>query len=169
MLFRTLKNLVSAKTRSIDRKLKIANCEELLEEQQMKLAKNYKRCHAEIRELSAKLAKLKSKAESAQDPRVKETFEKNAEIFETTLAKLQSAKARIGDKLAKTEESRAVLLAKKGLLESMDMVRSVASNLVEGCGDFDAEDVMAEIDKAVRGIESELEANSEIDDLVKGK
>lgn len=32
MLLRTIKNIMSAKARSVDRKLKIANCEELLEE-----------------------------------------------------------------------------------------------------------------------------------------
>lgn len=169
MLLRTIKNIMSAKARSVDRKLKIANCEELLEEQQLKLAENYKRCYAEIHELTAKLDELKSKIETAHDPRVTATLEKNIEIFETTLVKLQNVKAKLGDKLARSEESKTILAAKKSLLESMDMVRGMTSNLVEGCGDFDAEDVMAEIDKAIRGIESEIEANNEIDDLVKGK
>lgn len=100
---------------------------------------------------------------------MKATLEKNIEIFETTLVKLQNVKAKLGDKLARSEESKTILAAKKSLLESMDMVRGMTSNLVEGCGDFDAEDVMAEIDKAIRGIESEIEANNEINDLVKGK
>ena len=165
-LFKTICLIFSSKVRKANRKLQISNCIDLIDNQQFMLAKAYKNLTVTINDFEAKLKDAKSEAESEQKSEVKVVKQKNVEIIETTLARLKKSKEGIAAKLQKTEDSRIILVAKKSLLDSIESLKGMTSNCFE-TADFDVDVIMAEIDKTIRDIESEFQANNELNELVK--
>lgn len=165
-LFKTIKSIFSCKTRKINRKLQIANCIDLIEDQQYTLAQAYKKVTKAVLELKDKLAEAKSKASRENNESVKTVLQKNAEIIQSTLDRLIKNKETIANKLQKTEDSRVVLAAKKNLLDSIESLKGMSSNVFDG-QDFDVDAIMAEIDKSIRDIEADFQADDELNDLVK--
>lgn len=165
-LFKTITSIFSSKVRKANRKLQISNCIDLIDNQQFTLAQAYKKLTITINDLEAKLKDAKTEAESEQKPEVKAVKQKNAEIIETTLARLKKSKETIAAKLQKTEDSRVVLVAKKSLLDSIESLKGMTSNCFE-TADFDVDAIMAEIDKTIRDIESEFQADDELNELAK--
>lgn len=165
-LFKTIKSIFSCKTRKINRKLQIANCIDLIEDQQYTLAQAYKKVTKAVLELKDKLSEAKSKASREDNESVKTVLQKNAEIIQSTLDRLIKNKETIANKLQKTEDSRVVLAAKKNLLDSIESLKGMSSNVFDG-QDFDVDAIMAEIDKSIRDIEADFQADDELNDLVK--
>lgn len=165
-LFKTIKSIFSCKTRKINRKLQIANCIDLIEDQQYTLAQAYKKVTKAVLELKDKLSEAKSKASRENNESVKTVLQKNAEIIQSTLDRLIKNKETIANKLQKTEDSRVVLAAKKNLLDSIESLKGMSSNVFDG-QDFDVDAIMAEIDKSIRDIEADFQADDELNDLVK--
>lgn len=165
-LFKTIKSIFSCKTRKINRKLQISNCIDLIEDQQYTLAQAYKKVTKAVLELKDKLSEAKSKASRENNESVKTVLQKNAEIIQSTLDRLIKNKETIANKLQKTEDSRVVLAAKKNLLDSIESLKGMSSNVFDG-QDFDVDAIMAEIDKSIRDIEADFQADDELNDLVK--
>ena len=165
-LFKTISSIFSSKVRKANRKLQINNCIDLIDNQQFTLAQAYKKLTVTINDLEAKLKDAKTEAEREVKPEVKTVKQKNAEIIETTLARLKKSKEGIAAKLQKTEDSRVILVAKKSLLDSIESLKGMTSNCFE-TADFDVDVIMAEIDKTIRDIESEFQANDELNELAK--
>ena len=165
-LFNTIRNIFSSKARKINRKLQISNCIDLIDNQQFTLAQAYKKLTITINDLTDKLSAAKTEAQAETKPEVKAVKQKNAEIIETTLARLKKSKEGIAAKLQKTEDSRVILAAKKSLLDSIESLKGMTSNCFE-TADFDVDVVMSEIDKTIRDIESEFQADDELNELAK--
>ena len=79
---------------------------------------------------------------------------------------MQKNKEMIANKLKKSEDSRNVLIAKKSLLDSIESIKGLSTNVFEN-QDFDIDNVMKEIDQSILDIETELQANDELNDLIK--
>ena len=165
-LFKTIRSIFSSKVRKANRKLQISNCIDLIDNQQFTLAQAYKKLTITINDLEAKLKDAKSEVERETKPEVKAVKKKNAEIIEGTLDRLNKSKEGIVSKLQKTEDSRVILVAKKSLLDSIESLKGMTSNCFE-TDDFDVDVIMSEIDKTIRNIESEFQANNELNELVK--
>ena len=165
-LFKTMRSVFSSKVRKANRKLQISNCIDLIDNQQFTLAQAYKKLTVTINDLEAKLKDAKSEVEHEEKAEVKAVKQKNVEIIENTLARLKKSKEGIATKLQKTEDSRVILVAKKSLLDSIDSLKGMTSNCFE-TDDFDVDVIMTEIDKTIRDIESEFQANDELNELVK--
>ena len=162
----TLTSIFKSKMNKANRALQVSNCIDLVDEQQRKMALAYKKLTTTINDLNYKLKEAKEKISAEENPGVKAVLKKNVEIIETTIARLTKNKKTIADKLEKTESSRSVLLAKKTLLDSIADLKSTTSNVFERA-DFDVDDIMSEIDKSIRDIESEFQADDELNELVK--
>ena len=165
-LFKTLGSIFSSKIRKTNRKLQISNCIDLVDSQQFNLAMAYKKLTVTINDLEAKLTDAKNDAQTESNPEVKTVKEKNVEIIEMTLARLKKSKKDIAAKLQKTEDSRVILIAKKSLLDSIESLKDMTSNCFE-TANFDVDTIMTEIDKTIRDIESEFQANDELNELIK--
>ena len=165
-LFKTMRSVFSSKVRKANRKLQISNCIDLIDNQQFTLAQAYKKMTVTINDLEAKLKDAKSEVEHEEKAEVKAVKQKNVEIIENTLARLKKSKEGIAAKLQKTEDSRVILVAKKSLLDSIESLKGMTSNCFE-TDDFDVDVIMTEIDKTIRDIESEFQANDELNELVK--
>lgn len=165
-LFKTIRSIFSSKVNKVNRKLQISNCIDLIDNQQFTLAQAYKKLTVAINDLEAKLDDAKTEVASEQKPEVKAIKQKNVEIIETTLARLKKSKEGIATKLQKTEDSRVILVAKKSLLDSIESLKGMTSNSFE-TADFDVDVIMSEIDKTIRDIESEFQANDELNELAK--
>lgn len=165
-LLGTLKSLFNANARKVNRALQVSNCIDLVGEQQYKMAKGYKKLVVAINDLKAKLDETRTKAESEENPSVKAILSKQVEIIESTLTRITANKEKIGNKIKKMEDSRVVLTAKKTLLDSIEDLKSTTSNVFES-QDFNVDEIMAEIDKSIRDIESEFQADDELNELVK--
>ena len=165
-IIKTIGSIFSAKIRKQNRKLQINNCIDLIDNQQFTLAQAYKKLTITINDITAKLTDAKDEAEKEEKPEIKAVKQKNVEIIETTLARLKKSKEGITDKLQKTEDSRVILIAKKSLLDSIESLKGMTSNCFE-TDDFDVDAIMVEIDKTIRTIESEFQADDELNELVK--
>ena len=165
-LLRTIGSIFSSKVRKANRKLQISNCIDLIDNQQFTLAQAYKKLTVTINDLESKLDDTKAEAAAEQKPEVQVVKQKNAEIIETTLARLKKSKEGIAAKLQKTEDSRVILMAKKSLLDSIESLKGMTSNCFE-TSDFDVDSIMSEIDKTIRDIESEFQADEELNELAK--
>lgn len=162
----TLTSIFKSKMNKANRALQVNNCIDLVDEQQRKMALAYKKLISAINDLNYKLEEAKGKISVEENPGVKAVLKKNVEILETTIARLTKNKNTIANKLEKTESSRSVLLAKKTLLDSIAELKNTTSNVFERA-DFNVDDIMAEIDKSIRDIESEFQADDELNELVK--
>ena len=165
-LIKTIRYIFNSKMKKANRALQVSNCIDLVDEQQTKMALAYKKLTATINDLNYKLEEAKGKVSVEENPGVKAVLKKNIEILESTVARLVKNKKTIGDKLAKTESSREVLIAKKTLLDSIAELKGTTSNVFEREA-FNVDDIMAEIDKSIRDIESEFQADDELNELVK--
>ena len=165
-LFTTIASIFSSKTRKLNRKLQMSNCIDLIENQQYTLAQAYKKLTRTINDISNKLDESKSKANKETNAEVKAILQKNIAIIESTLARLKKNKDTISNKLQKTEDSRVILIAKKSLLDSIESLKNMTSNAFDR-QDFDVDAIMAEIDNTIRGIESDFQADDELNELVK--
>ena len=165
-LFATIKSILSAKTRKLNRSLQVSNCIDLVSEHQVTLAQAYKKLTTSINDLNHQLNSINLKLKLEQNPTVKAIIEKNIEIINATLDRLKNNKQTIADKLQKTEDSKVILTAKKDLLDSIESLKSVSSNVFEK-QEFDVDAIMNEIDKTIRDIESEFQADDELNELVK--
>lgn len=79
---------------------------------------------------------------------------------------MKKNKELVADKLKKTEDSRTVLAAKKSLLDSIESLKGMSSNVFEK-SEFDVDAIMAEIDKSIRDIEADFQSDAELNELVK--
>ena len=165
-LFKTMRSVFSSKVRKANRKLQISNCIDLIDNQQFTLAQAYKKLTVTINDLESTNKDAKSEVERDASADVKAVKQKNVEIIENTLARLRKSKEGIAAKLQKTEDSRVILVAKKSLLDSIESLKGMTSNCFE-TDDFDVDVIMTEIDKTIRDIESEFQANDELNELVK--
>ena len=167
-LIKTIGNIFQAKTRKVNRKLQIDNCIDLIDNQQYKLAQAYKKLTVSISDINGNLEKIRKESAKETNPELKAIKEKNIEIIESTLKRLNGNKQQIADKLQQTEDSRTLLVAKKSLLDSIESLRSMTSNSFE-TDDFDVNSIMDEIDKTISRIEAEFRANDELNELTKTK
>lgn len=165
-LLSTIKSIFSAKARKLNRSLQVSNCIDLVQDQQVTLAKAYKKLVKAINDLDDQLKAINKKLETEENPTVKLVIQKNIEIITSTLARLKKNKETIANKLQKTEDSRVVLIAKKELLDSIESLKGLSSNVFEN-QEFDVDAIMNEIDKTIRDIESEFQADDELNDLTK--
>lgn len=165
-LIKTIKSLFSAKTRKLNRMLQVSNCIDLVKEHQVSLAQAYKKLVASINSLEEKLSTMKSDVAKENNPAVKEIKEKNLSLVSSTIDRLKKNKEDIANKLRKSEDSKDILIAKKSLLDSIESLKSMSSNVFEN-NEFDIDSIMAEIDKTICDIESEFQANDELNNLVK--
>lgn len=165
-LFKTIASIISCKTRKANRSLQITNCIDLIEDQQYKLANNYKKLVKSINELKNKLDELKVKKTNTNDANIIAVIDKNISIVDSTINRLNANKELIIQKIKKSEDSRVVLKAKKELLDSIESIKGLSTNVFEG-EDFDVDAIMSEIDKQIQDIESEIQANDELNTIVK--
>ena len=165
-LFNTIKSIFSSKINKANKALQVSNCIDLIDEQQVKMAQNYKKLTVVINDLKFKRDTLKDKLKSEEKQELKIVIKKNIEVIETTLVRLQKNKELIKSKVEKTEDSRTILIAKKSLLDSISDIKNTTSNVFEN-QDFDVESIMAEIDQNIRSVESELQADEELNELIK--
>lgn len=165
-LIKTIFSIFSSKTRKLNRSMQISNCVDLVEDQQYKLAQGYKTIVKTINELHVKIIELKKKIENTDKPELKAVFEKNLEIMNSTVERLTKNKEIIASKLQKAEDSRILLKAKKNLLDSIESIKAMSTNVFTN-EDFDIDVVMSEIDKSIQDIESEFQADDELNALIK--
>lgn len=91
----------------MDRKLKIANCDALLEQQLVEMAKKYKSLTFQIDAMAAKIKNLESQMERAVgNEQLKATLEKTANVYKTTLASLENAKTKLSEKISSRSSRR---------------------------------------------------------------
>lgn len=165
-LLTTIKSIFNSKVRNVNRSLQVSNCIDLINEQQVKLAKSFKKIKMANSELTYKRDELNAKLEAEKRPEIRAVLKKNVEVIESTIARLQENLETIGEKVKKIEDSRTVFLAKKALLDSITDIKNTTSNVFEQ-QEFNADDIMNEIDKSIREIEAEFEADDELNKLVK--
>ena len=165
-LFNTIKSIFNSKINKVNKALQVSNCIDLIDEQQVKMAENYKKLTVVINDLKFKRDNLKDKLKTEKKEELKIVIKKNIEVIETTLVRLQKNKELIKSKVEKTEDSRTILIAKKSLLDSISDIKNTTSNVFEN-QDFDVESIMAEIDQNIRSVESELQADEELNELIK--
>lgn len=165
-LIKTIFSIFSSKTRKLNRSMQISNCVDLVEDQQYKLAQGYKMIVKIINELHVKIVELKKKIANTDKPELKAVFEKNLEIMNSTVERLTKNKEIIASKLQKAEDSRILLKAKKNLLDSIESIKAMSTNVFTN-EDFDIDVVMSEIDKSIQDIESEFQADDELNALIK--
>ena len=163
---KTIKSIFKTKMRNANRALQVSNCIDLIDEQQVKLAESFKKINKVILELEDKLTYAKSKVVCEDKPEVKIVLQKNVEVISSTIERLKKNKELVADKLKKTEDSRTVLAAKKSLLDSIESLKGMSSNVFEK-SDFDVDAIMAEIDKSIRDIEADFQSDAELNELVK--
>ena len=174
-LINTIKSVFNSKIRKTNRALQVSNCIDLIDEQQIKMAGNFKKIVKAINDLKAKRDMLKekiksetgdTKSKSKTKAEVNQVWLKNIEVIESTIARLEKNKEMLAAKLQRTEDSRTILVAKKSLLDSISDIKSTTSNVFEK-QDFDVDAIMDEIDKSIRDVESEFQADDELNELVK--
>lgn len=165
-LIKTIFSIFSSKTRKLNRSMQISNCVDLVEDQQYKFAQGYKMIVKSINELHVKINDLKKKIENTDKPELKAVFEKNLEIMNSTVERLTKNKETIASKLQKAEDSRILLKAKKNLLDSIESIKDMSTNIFTN-ENFDIDVVMSEIDKSIQDIESEFQADDELNALIK--
>ena len=165
-LLNTIMSIFKSKTRKINRKLQVSNCIDLIDEQRSSLAEAYKKICRAIADLESKRHASAEKAKTEFRDEVKAIMQKNVDLINLNIERLKNTKKRIADKLEKTEDSRAVLIAKKSLLESIESLKDTSSNVFQDEG-FDVEAIMNEIDTSIAGIEAEFKADEELNELVK--
>lgn len=165
-LMKTIKSIFKTKVRNVNRALQVSNCIDLIDDQQVKLAESYKKINKVILELEDKLTYAKAKVETEKKADVKVVLQKNVDVITSTIERLKKNKVLVADKLKKTEDSRTVLAAKKSLLDSIESLKGMSSNVFEK-SDFDVDAIMAEIDKSIRDIEADFQSDAELNELVK--
>jgi hypothetical protein len=163
---KTIKSIFKTKIRNANRALQVSNCIDLIDEQQVKLAESFKKINKVILELEDKLTYAKEKVKSEKKADVKVVLQKNVDVIASTIERLKKNKELVVDKLKKTEDSRTVLAAKKSLLDSIESLKGMSSNVFEK-SDFDVDAIMAEIDKSIRDIEADFQSDAELNELVK--
>ena len=165
-LMKTIKSIFKTKVRNVNRALQVSNCIDLIDDQQVKLAESFKKINKVILELEDKLTYAKTKVKTEEKADVKIVLQKNVEVIASTIERLKKNKELVADKLKKTEDSRTVLAAKKSLLDSIESLKGMSSNVFEK-SDFDVDAIMAEIDKSIRDIEADFQSDAELNELVK--
>ena len=165
-LMKTIKSVFKTKVRNANRALQVSNCIDLIDDQQVKLAESYKKINKVILELEDKLTYAKAKVKTEKKADVKVVLQKNVDVITSTIERLKKNKELVAEKLKKTEDSRTVLAAKKSLLDSIESLKCMSSNVFEK-SDFDVDAIMAEIDKSIRDIEADFQSNAELNELVK--
>ena len=165
-LLKTIKSIFKSKSRKLNRKLQVSNCIDLIDEQQASLAEAYKKLYRTIADLEIKRDAASEKVKKEKKADVKAIMQKNVDLINSTIERLEKNKKRIAEKLEKTEDSRVVLVAKKSLLDSIESLKDTSSNVFQDEG-FDVEAIMAEIDTSIAGIEAEFKADEELNELVK--
>lgn len=163
---KTIKSIFKTKIRNANRALQVSNCIDLIDDQQVKLAESFKKINRVILELEDKLAYAKEKVKTEKKADVKVVLQKNVEVITSTIERLKKNKELVADKLKKTEDSRTVLAAKKSLLDSIESLKGMSSNVFEK-SEFDVDAIMAEIDKSIRDIEADFQSDAELNELVK--
>ena len=163
---KTIKSIFKTKVRNVNRALQVSNCIDLIDDQQVKLAESFKKINKVILELEDKLTYAKAKVETEKKADVKVVLQKNVEVITSTIERLKKNKVLVAEKLKKTEDSRTVLAAKKSLLDSIESLKGMSSNVFEK-SDFDVDAIMAEIDKSIRDIEADFQSDAELNELVK--
>lgn len=162
----TIKSIFKTKVRNVNRALQVSNCIDLIDDQQVKLAESFKKINKVILELEDKLTYAKAKVKTEKKADVKVVLQKNVEVITSTIERLKKNKELVADKLKKTEDSRTVLAAKKSLLDSIESLKGMSSNVFEK-SEFDVDAIMAEIDKSIRDIEADFQSDAELNELVK--
>jgi hypothetical protein len=165
-LIKTIKSIFKTKVRNANRALQVSNCIDLIDEQQVKLAESFKKINKVILELEDKLTYAKAKVKTEKKAEVKIVLQKNVDVITSTIERLKKNKELVAEKLKKTEDSRTVLAAKKSLLDSIESLKGMSSNVFEK-SDFDVDAIMAEIDKSIRDIEADFQSDVELNELVK--
>ena len=165
-LMKTIKSIFKTKVRNVNRALQVSNCIDLIDDQQVKLAESFKKINKVILELEDKLTYAKAKVETEKKADVKVVLQKNVEVITSTIERLKKNKVLVAEKLKKTEDSRTVLAAKKSLLDSIESLKGMSSNVFEK-SEFDVDAIMAEIDKSIRDIEADFQSDAELNELVK--
>lgn len=163
-LLKTIASVFSSKTRKVNRKLQISNCLDLIDNQQLKLAKAYKKMTVCIADLKTKLAEAESKVNAEENASVKAVYLKNIEIIKATIGRIEKSKSSVAAKLQKSEDTKVVLAAKKSLLDSIEALKGMTSNVFE-TDTFDVDSIMSEIDSIVNNIEAEFQADDELNQL----
>ncbi len=163
-LFGTIASIFSAKARRANRKLQVSNCIDLVDEQQLKLAKAYKKLTVVLAELKSKLDAAEGKAAAEGKPEVKAILGKNVEIIKSTIERINKNKSQLADKLQKSEDTKAILVAKKSLLDSIESLKGMSSNVFES-DEFDVDAITSEIDTTISQIEAEFQADDELNRL----
>lgn len=165
-LMKTIKSIFKTKVRNVNRALQVSNCIDLIDDQQVKLAESFKKINKVILELEDKLTYAKAKVKTEEKAEVKIVLQKNVDVITSTIERLKKNKELVADKLKKTEDSRTVLAAKKSLLDSIESLKGMSSNVFEK-SEFDVDAIMAEIDKSIRDIEADFQSDAELNELVK--
>lgn len=165
-LMKTIKSIFKTKVRNVNRALQVSNCIDLIDDQQVKLAESFKKINKVILELEDKLTYAKAKVKTEKKAEVKIVLQKNVDVITSTIERLKKNKELVAEKLKKTEDSRTVLAAKKSLLDSIESLKGMSSNVFEK-SDFDVDAIMAEIDKSIRDIEADFQSDAELNELVK--
>lgn len=165
-LMKTIKSIFKTKVRNVNRALQVSNCIDLIDDQQVKLAESFKKINKVILELEDKLTYAKAKVKTEKKADVKVVLQKNVDVITSTIERLKKNKELVAEKLKKTEDSRTVLAAKKSLLDSIESLKGMSSNVFEK-SDFDVDAIMAEIDKSIRDIEADFQSDAELNELVK--
>lgn len=165
-LLKTIKSIFKSKVNNINKKLQMDNCIDLVKEQQLKMAQSYKRTKCCISDLKLKIEKLKNDIKNEKNESLRVIKEKNLKILSSSLTKLIHNKEILSAKLKNTVISRDVLKAKKDLLDSIEDIKKTSSNILEN-ENFDVDNIMEEIDSTINRIETEIECDMELNDILK--
>lgn len=165
-LFKTIKSIFNAKVLKLNRKLQIDNCIDLVKDQQLKMAESFKKISKAINDIKYKIKELSDDLETEKNKSVKEVKMKNVAIFKKTLDRLVKNKELLEQKLWNSKNSRDILTAKKSLLDSIESIKGTTSNIFEN-QNFDIDSIMKEIDDSIRDIETEMQCDEELNEILK--
>lgn len=165
-LFKTIKSIFNAKVLKLNRKLQIDNCIDLVKDQQLKMAESFKKISKAINDIEYKIKELSYDLETEKNKSVKQVKMKNVAIFKKTLERLVNNRKVLEDKLWNSKNSRDVLAAKKSLLDSIESIKGTTSNIFEN-QNFDIDSIMKEIDDSIRDIETEMQCDEKLNEILK--
>jgi predicted house-cleaning noncanonical NTP pyrophosphatase (MazG superfamily) len=111
-----------------------------------------------------KLEQLMKKCES---PELVETYSQHIIVLDKTLEKLASVLDVIKSKIESFEFQKQILVAKKNLLDDLIEIKNFSGGFLNG--DFEIDSIISELDKNIKSVEIEIEANEELNSILKHK
>ena len=164
---RTIKGIFNGKLTAINKRLQIKHCIELSDDYIVRLCKKYKDSKIKISELKMEKIKLENLMKNCESPELVETYSQHIIVLDKTLEKLASVLDVIKSKIESFEFQKQILVAKKNLLDDLIEIKNFSGGFLNG--DFEIDSIISELDKNIKSVEIEIEANEELNSILKHK